>query len=272
MIHNHSVVETEFQNQFGDSEYSKEEEMYRKLTIVLLALFGVLPACSQDKPNKPTSIDSLLSVSPEAWKVAQNSVRACVRKNGFTYTVEPLSNLFTSPAYLDIPYSAQEAASRKKTGYGIADHQRSSIEYSTQGSNARYANTLSKVDRERFYAIIHGSPENPVAKCPLAVTTENDSAAISVRVNEALSRFVADPTVQNVNSDWVRCMRKSGFSSAMHMWKVKDEVLSKAVDISVDPSSTSKEVEVAKADVRCLGDQVDRLNEIRRRIESEVLQ
>ena len=67
-------------------------------------------------------------------------------------------------------------------------------------------------------------------------------------------------------------MRKSGFSSAMHMWKVKDEVLSKAVDISVDPSSTSKEVEVAKADVRCLGDQVDRLNEIRRRIESEVLQ
>ena len=71
MIHNHSVVETEFQNQFGDSEYSKEEEMYRKLTIVLLALFGVLPACSQDKPNNPNSIDSLLSVSPEAWKKAQ---------------------------------------------------------------------------------------------------------------------------------------------------------------------------------------------------------
>ena len=42
MIHNHSDVETEFQNQFGDSEYSKEEEMYRKLTIVLLAHFGAL--------------------------------------------------------------------------------------------------------------------------------------------------------------------------------------------------------------------------------------
>jgi hypothetical protein len=154
-----------------------------KSVVSLVVVFVLIPACSHNQPVKPSPIDSLLSVSPEAWKMAQNSVRACVRKNGFTYTVEPLSNLSKSPAYLDIPYSSQEAAVREKRGYGIADHQRSSVEYSTQGSNALYSNTLSKADRERFYAIIHGSPENPVAKCPLAVDTVINSAAVSERVN-----------------------------------------------------------------------------------------
>jgi hypothetical protein len=52
------------------------------------------------------------------------------------------------------------------------------------------------------------------------------------------------------------------------MATTEDNIL--ALD-TVDPSSTSKEVEVAKADVRCLGDQVDLLNKIRRRIEKDVL-
>ena len=69
----------------------------------------------------------------------------------------------------------------------------------------------------------------------------------------------------------MRCMRKGGYSTAAHMWKVKDEVLTKALDISVDPGSAATEVEVGKADIGCLGSQVDRLNEIRKRIEREVL-
>ncbi len=45
--------------------------MCRKSIAISIAILGVLPACSQDKPNNPNSIDSLLSVSPEAWKKAQ---------------------------------------------------------------------------------------------------------------------------------------------------------------------------------------------------------
>jgi hypothetical protein len=245
--------------------------MKAKSIAIWILSVGILSSCSRHRITSVSSVDGLKSISADSWRKSQKAIQTCVQKAGFKYIAEPLTNFFQSPNYLDIPYSEQEALVRKKIGYGIADQQRESIKYSTISPNAIYANTLSSVDREKFFLLVHGSPAHPSAKCASPIRSDQEERTIMKKAAAATSRFAADPLVQRVNASWADCMRKQGFASATHMWNVKKEVVFEAVNVFQDSNSGSFEVRVGKADIFCLQNNIRPLNDIRESIENKVL-
>jgi hypothetical protein len=245
----------------------------RKLSATWILVICALSSCSANQGSRASarSIDGLLKVNPELWRQAQTNVQRCMRRSGFKYAIEPLAVHFTPYPYLDIPYSEREAKLRRTKGYGVGIRQEASMRMSTAGANAVYASSLSVEDRQRFYELLHGTPVNSHIECELKLSSDTADRASFKKVQDAIARFGEESTVITINSKWVDCMRRRGFASAKHAWKVREEILGEKVNLALDPDSANYETRVGEADVICLGPAIGELNAARKKIEGEVL-
>lgn len=222
----------------------------RRLAAVALGLTVVLGACggsaatgskTTDAGSNPDAgktgspLEQLLAGSTAGMRAMEDEIASCMRSRGWEYTPNTagLSRGMTS-------MGAMDAGFRDEYGYGISTQPPvealgGTVMGGDDDPNAKYANTLSEADRDRYYKDLFGgglvadagtdggtAVVTEFEADPNACTTKAQAAvaakypemgdAFSKRLGELFADMEDHPTMQAATKAWSACMAKANYT------------------------------------------------------------
>ena len=242
-----------------------------------LALVFLLVSCGTSGPSRPVDFVADSQLSKADWDHRERLIQTCVHRGGFEYVPVPFEVVRREFKYLEFPFSQIEVEKRRTLGYGAVDHIVRSRQASKANPNLAYGRKLSKAEVAKYGALIFPSPNAPHPKCSPKLTPRapNFNRAILL-VSKARNRFAQNPIALEISSRWSHCMKGKQFGagkvweSATYAMEYVDHLLGSSEGPSDIARVREAELLLARADVDCLGSDVDTLNRQRLSIEAAV--